>query len=118
MPEYAQFPQENIDRVLALAGRSSEGIDLRSADMLAPEMALQAGPASFSAGCIGLVSQGSQVCLRVPIVGDLCVPVDLPDGTFAEACVDLCTHWGIPTGVCVRIRAAGANIFSQCFGWC
>src|SRR5437763_13145562 len=104
MPEYTEFPQESIDKTLALARRSSEGIDLRSANTLAPEMALRAGPANFSAGCIGLVSAGNQVCLRLPIVGDLCVPVDLPDGTAAEACVDVCTQWGFPTGVCVKFR--------------
>ena len=118
MPEYTEFPQESIDKTLALARRSSEGIDLRSANTLAPEMALRAGPANFSAGCIGLVSAGNQVCLRLPIVGDLCVPVDLPDGTAAEACVDVCTQWGFPTGVCVKIRVLGNDIFSQCYGWC
>lgn len=118
MPEYTQFPQENIDKALALARRSSEGVDLRSTDMLAPGMALRAGPANFSAGCIGLVSKGNQVCLELPIVGNLCVPIDLPDGTAAEACVDVCTHFGFPTGFCVKVRALGNDIFSQCFGWC
>lgn len=118
MPEYAEFPQENFDKAVALAQRSTEGVDLRSASMLTPEMALRAGPANFSAGCISLVSTGSQVCLRIPIVGDLCVPVDLPDGTAAQACVDVCTHWGIPTGVCLKVSVAGDVIFSQCFGWC
>jgi len=121
MPEYTQFPRENIDSALTLAQRyrgGVGGVDLQSADMLAPETAMRAGPANFSAGCIGVVSQGNQVCLRLPIVGDLCVPIDLPDGTAAEACVDICTHFGVPTGVCVKIRVLGNEVFSQCFGFC
>lgn len=122
MSEYTDFPQENIDKALALAQRSAQGlaqgVDLRSTDMLTPEMALRAGPANFSAGCISLVSAGDQVCLRVPLIGDLCVPLDLPDGTGVSACIDVCTHWGVPTGVCLKLSVAGNKIFSQCFGWC
>jgi hypothetical protein len=118
MPEYTEFPQENIDKALALARRSFEGVDLQSTDMLSPQMALRAGPADFNAGCIGVISQDNQVCLQLPVVGNLCVPVDLPDGSVAEACVVVCTHWGIPTGICLTIRALGNNIFRQCYGWC
>jgi hypothetical protein len=117
MPAYTEYPQENIDKAIALAQRSVEGVDLRSADVLTPEMLLRVSPARFSAGCIAVVSQGSQVCLRVPIFGDLCIPVDLPDGTAAEACVDIRTIWpGIPVGACLTIRVLNNTIFRQCIG--
>ncbi|WP_030608472.1 hypothetical protein [Streptomyces sclerotialus] len=118
MPEYIEFPQENIDKALALARSPFEGVDLQSADMLTPEAVAQAGPAAVSAGCVALRSEGKKVCLKVPFAGNICVPVDLPDGTFAEACVDICTRFGVPTGACVVVRAAGKQVWRQCFGWC
>jgi hypothetical protein len=103
MPEYTER-QEIINKSSALARRSFEGVDLRFTDILTPEMPLRGSPADSTAGCIELVSEDSQVCLRVPVVGDSSVPADLPDGTAAEDCVDVGTHRGVPAGACVRPR--------------
>ena len=47
MPAYTEYPQENIDKAIALAQRSVEGVDLRSADVLTPEMLVRVSPARF-----------------------------------------------------------------------
>src|SRR4051794_40072699 len=118
-PEYASFSEEEINRTVETARRPYEGVNLRSAEVMSGDLALKSGTASFRAQCLEIVSQGNQVCLRLPFgLPPLCVPIDLPDGTAVQACLDICTHWGIPTGVCVSLTVAGNQIFRQCFLWC
>jgi tetrahydromethanopterin S-methyltransferase subunit H len=82
------------------------------------EMTQSGGELSAQAECIGVVAQNGRVCLKIPIVGTVCIPVNfgLPNGTAAEACVSVKTKWGFPVGVCVEVRAAGITIVKQCWG--
>ncbi|AWK85774.1 hypothetical protein [Azospirillum thermophilum] len=71
--------------------------------------------------CVSVNVNGQgQVCLSVPVVGNVCIPVNtpLPSGTAASACINVCTKWGVPSGACVTVSALGQQIASQCFGWC
>jgi hypothetical protein len=51
-------------------------------------------------------------------LGKQCInlPLSIPNGTVARACCDICTKWGIPTGVVVWIEVAGARVVEQTFG--
>ena len=70
--------------------------------------------------CVNLGIQNGRVCLSIPVIGNVCVPVStgLPNGTAASACVSVCTKWGIPTGACVTVTALGQQIGGECFGAC
>ena len=70
--------------------------------------------------CIDLRSGESEVCLDLPLgLGDVCLPLpfDLPDGVAAQACLYICTTWGFPTGVSVRVTVGGFTVVEQSFGW-
>lgn len=71
--------------------------------------------------CVSVNVNGQgQICLSVPVVGNVCIPVNtpLPSGTAASACISVCTKWGVPSGACVSVSALGQKIAGQCFGWC
>ncbi|WP_137132232.1 hypothetical protein [Rhizobium sp. FY34] len=69
--------------------------------------------------CVSVTVQNGQVCVDIPIFGKYCVsiPVPLPPGTAAQACVSSCGSW-IPTGACVTVTALGHQIAHQCVGSC
>ena len=73
-----------------------------------------------SATCIGVGIVNRRVCLKVPVVGNICMPVvSVPLGNVsAQACVSVCTKWGVPTGACVSVKVSGHQVARQCFGWC
>jgi hypothetical protein len=102
MLEYTER-QEDIDESSALARRSFERVDLRSTDMPSPDMPLRASPANSTAGCIGLVPENGQVCLRVSVVRDLSVPADPPEALGRRAAWTSAAT-GRAAGVCVRLR--------------
>jgi len=66
----------------------------------------------------GTVSNG-KACVNTPI-GDECVsiPSFVPSGTAFSACADLCKTFGIPTGVCITVKALGKQVARECFGKC
>ncbi len=81
----------------------------------------QVGELSVLAECISVTVGNNQVCINLPLgLGSHCIPipVSFPDGTAAQACLSICTTWGIPTGVMVSIIVAGITIVSQGFGKC
>jgi hypothetical protein len=114
-PEYHSFPEEAFARTIETARQLDEGRDLRDLTQITPS---ELGTMELRAACISVTSGNHRVCLSIPIVGDICIPLpfDLPDGTALQACVFLRTiNFGIPTGVCVRISAGGHEIVSRCF---
>jgi len=114
-PQYHSFPEEAFSRTLETARQLDEGRDLRDLAQITPS---ELGTMELRAACISVTSGNHRVCLNVPIVGNICIPLpfDLPDGTAVQACVSIRTiNFGIPTGVCVRIRVAGEEIVSRCF---
>jgi hypothetical protein len=101
--------------------------------------AIGAAGVSPSAACISVtITPDHKACLNLPIVGSVCIPVPdfIPSGSVAQACIDVCTHWGFPTGACVTLDVGGQQVcinlpfigricfpaggvhLQQCFGWC
>jgi len=84
-------------------------------------LSMQDGPLSIGAQCISVTTSNHQVCINLPLgIGKRCftLPVNIPNGTVAKACLSICTTWGIPTGVKLSIVVAGVTIISQSFGKC
>lgn len=74
-----------------------------------------------SAECIKVTTSGNQVCINLPLgIGKHCftLPVSIPSGSVGQACLSICTTWGIPTGVKVTVVIAGVTVVSQSFGKC
>lgn len=116
MPAYNSFDDEAISSALEAAKRPYQETDIQAVR----EISLTARPLNFSAGCLSLVTRNNQVCLNLPLgLGSTCIPIPfhIPDGTVAQACIDICTIWGIPTGACLRVSAEGQQIARQCFGF-
>lgn len=79
------------------------------------------GHLSLASGCISVTVENGKVCLNLPLgIGKYCFPIPsfIPNGTAAEACLSICTTWGIPTGVKVTISVAGKVIVQKSFGKC
>jgi len=112
--EYS-FSEEAVSRALEAARKPYEGRDLRA------DIPTSQSPSLRSIGdCVDLTSGASEVCLRLPLgLGRHCIslPFDLPDGVAAQACLYICTTWGIPTGVSVRVTVGGFTVADQSFGW-
>ena len=70
--------------------------------------------------CVSVTVNNGQVCLNVPIFGSVCIPIPLPlpSGTAAQACIDVCTKFGIPCGVKVTVSVLGQVVASKSFGCC
>jgi hypothetical protein len=74
-----------------------------------------------SAVCLGVgVNNQGEVCVNLPVVGNVCIPIHtpFPPGTLAQACVNTCTHWGFPTGACATVTVANHQVAHYCVGWC
>ena len=117
-PEYYSFSDEAVSSALEAARRPHEGRDLRAIT----EISTSVSPhRTLLAECISITVSNNQVCLNIPLgVGNICIaiPFNVPNGTVTQACLSICTIWGIPTGVCVSIDVGGAEIVKQCFGFC
>ena len=80
---------------------------------------LNATGVSQSASCVSLRIVNRRVCLRLPVVGNVClpIPIPVPSGTLAQGCASVCKTWGIPTGACLSVRIGGRQIARKCFGF-
>ena len=78
------------------------------------------GHLSTRAECITLTISNGQACINLPLgIGHVCLPVPISyDGQVASVCLDICTTWGIPTGVRVTVSVAGVQIVQKTFGKC
>tara|TARA_R110002095_G_scaffold192148_1_gene170000 strand:- start:171 stop:530 length:360 start_codon:yes stop_codon:yes gene_type:complete len=75
----------------------------------------------LSGGCIKVTVENGKVCLSLPLgIGKVCLPIpsSIPNGTAAQACLHICTTFGIPTGIKVTVSVAGITIVQQSFGKC
>jgi hypothetical protein len=110
-----KFDEAAVQRALEAARRPYEG---RSA---AEQLSTVQNPNLRSIGdCVDLRSGASEVCLDLPLgLGSVCLPLpfDLPDGQAAQACLYICTTWGFPTGVEIRVTVGGFQVVDQSFGW-
>ncbi|MGB5981310.1 MAG: hypothetical protein WBG46_04125 [Nonlabens sp.] len=118
MSEYS-FSKEAIDNAVEAAKRAHEEQNLQSVD--SQHNIVHSGCMLVAAECISVSVDNGNVCLNLPLgLGHVClpIPISFPDGTAAEACLSMCTHLGVPTGVKVTIIIAGKTIITKGFGWC
>lgn len=110
------FDADKIEKALEAARRYSETVRKKSdgKTILAEDGSLQ-----VRAECISLTVDNGEVCLKLPLgLGQVCLPIPswIPTGTAAQACIDICTKWGIPCGVEVTISVAGQQIVKKGIG--
>lgn len=114
--EFHSFDDKSVQAALDAAQAHFEGnIDAKSIN------SAEDGHLALAAGCISVTVENGKVCLNLPLgFGKYCFPIPsiIPNGTAAEACLSICTTWGIPTGVRVTISVAGKVIVSKSFGKC
>ena len=80
---------------------------------------MQEGSMQIMAQCISVTTANRKICINLPFgIGRRCftLPVNIPNGTAGRACLSICTRWGIPTGVRVRVTIGGVTVISQSFG--
>ena len=112
--EYHSFDEEAVSATLQAARQPFEGTDVQSVTEISQA---DKGELEIRAACLEIVSSNHRVCLNLPLgLGSVCIPLpfDLPDGTAVQACLDIRTFFGIPTGVCVRLLVAGQQIVRKC----
>jgi len=119
MANEPEFSAERVQHALDAAAQHNQSKGLTAnAD---GTNILAGGELSVLAECISVTVQNGKVCLNLPLgIGSVCIPVPafIPSGTAAQACLSICTTWGIPTGVKVTISVAGQVIVSKSFGKC
>ena len=119
MATYYEFDEKAIASALEAASSfHSPQVLSGKANMLDP---MDDGHISFAGGCISVTVQGGKVCLNLPLgIGSICLPIPsiFPNGTAAQACLNICTTWGIPTGIKVTISVAGVVVVQKSFLKC
>lgn len=114
--DYPEFSPEAVDQALEAARRHNAERATKSSGR---EIGLDDGTLKLGAQCISVTVQNGQVCLNLPLgIGSVCLPVPswVPDGKACQACLDICTKWGIPCGVQVTVTVAGQMIVQKGFG--
>jgi hypothetical protein len=79
------------------------------------------GALEVAAQCITVTVANKKVCVKLPLgIGQICLPVPgfVPNGQAAQACISICTTWGIPTGVRLTVSVGGNVILRKTFGKC
>jgi hypothetical protein len=114
--QFPSFDEAKVQEVL-------DGARKFHADVLrdgAAKITHDDGHLSTRAACITLTIANGRVCVNLPLgIGSVCVPVPISyNGQVASACIDICTTWGIPTGVKLTVSVAGVVIVQKTFGKC
>lgn len=79
------------------------------------------GAMEIAAQCISVTVANRKICVNLPLgIGKVCLPVPpfVPNGQAAQACISVCTTFGIPTGVRLTVSVAGQVILRKTFGKC
>ena len=111
-----EFSEKAINQALEAAQTHSKS---RMPATVDHTTALTDGALKVAAQCVSVTVQNGQVCINLPFgLGKQCLPIPswIPNGTVAQACLDICTKWGIPCGVEVVVSAAGKVIVQKGFG--
>jgi len=113
------FSEEAINNAIEAARETHAGKQLMATE---GDFNISGGGCMLvAAECIKVVTKGNQVCVKLPLgFGTHCftLPVSIPSGSVGQACLSICTTWGIPTGVKVSVVIAGITVVSQSFGKC
>ncbi|CUH78612.1 hypothetical protein [Tropicibacter naphthalenivorans] len=119
MTTYHEFDQAAIDEALETA--HAHYADRKMLMTQQVQGLADSGHMALAAQCIKVTVEDGKVCLNLPLgIGKVCLPIPakFPAGTVAQACLSICTTWGIPTGVRVSVEIAGITVVSQSFGKC
>lgn len=120
MSDYAAFSEDAIAEAIKLG---AENHQIVAASFNGGDIDIFAlTEASYTAECISVTVTNSQICLTLPkpISKQFCatVPSWIPNGTAAEACISICTKFGIPSGAKLTVTALGKVVFQKTFGLC
>lgn len=122
MSHYVSFDQSKIDAALEAAREHAgeHGGNVLTANALTDFDPHLGGEYSVSGGCVSVTVESGKVCVDLPLVGKYCLPVPswIPSGAELQACVSLCTTWGVPTGVKLTVSFNGTTIFTKSFLKC
>jgi hypothetical protein len=119
MADYPEFDAKQIESALQ-AVRAAHDVQALQAVGVAQGLA-DDGHLQIAGGCISVTVQSGKVCLNLPLgFGSVCLPVPafIPNGTAAQACIHICTTFGIPTGLKLTVSVAGNMIVQKSFGKC
>jgi hypothetical protein len=119
MSKYSAFNDSAIQASIETARNHYQAIAAENAKS-APSIA-EDGHLSLLAECISVTVSNGKICLNLPLgIGSVCLPIpsSFPDGTAAQACLSICTTWGVPTGVQVTVSIAGIVVVRKSFGKC
>lgn len=124
---YHEFDEQAVTEAIAAAreshlestGATAEGAAAVAAE--APANLSDSGALEIAAQCITVTVANRKICISLPLgIGRVCLPVPgfVPNGKVAQACISLCTKFGIPTGVRITVTVAGQVIIRKTFGRC
>jgi hypothetical protein len=119
MTTHSEFSNEDIGHALAAAKAHNETFGITALDATTDISA--GGEFSILAQCISVTVANHRVCLKLPLgIGNVCLPlpINIGNGKVAKACLNICTRFGIPTGVKVTVSVGGTTIVSKKFGLC
>ncbi|MBP93033.1 MAG: hypothetical protein CMC55_02815 [Flavobacteriaceae bacterium] len=119
MKNYYSFDEQAISHALNSAKQTHAGLDLTN--LKSDSDLSRGGDLQVQAQCISVKVEDNKICLNLPFgFGKHClhIPISIPNGTAANACLSICTTWGIPTGIKVAVTVAGVTVISQTFGKC
>ncbi|WP_187972219.1 hypothetical protein [Aquibium microcysteis] len=118
----ASYPEFDSKQIAAALDAARSFHDVASLQKAGPAAAVaDDGHLALAGGCISVTVSNGQVCLNLPLgFGSVCLPVPgfIPNGTAAQACIHICTTFGIPTGLTVTVSVAGNMIVQKSFGKC
>ncbi len=115
--KYYEFDDKKIQDALDAAKNHFSEVDAATVDLSKTHVS----DIEIAGGCISVTVENNKVCINLPLgFGKHClpIPVSIPDGTAGEACIHICTTWGIPTGLKVTVKVGGVTVVSQTFGKC
>lgn len=120
MAQYHTFDESRIQSTLDAARQRYRHVDVQAISATS-SISADNGDLSLLAECISVTVEDHEVCLNLPLgFGSVCLPIPsfIPEGEAAQACLSICTTWGVPTGVKVSVSVAGITVVSQTFGKC
>lgn len=119
MATYHEFSTSAITAAMEAAASAHDPAALKS--MQSTDTLADDGRLSITAECIKVTVEDGKVCVSLPFgLGKHCLPIPkiFPNGTVGEACLTICTKWGIPTGVTVTVSISSKVVVRKSFGIC
>ncbi|MDP5149395.1 hypothetical protein [Rheinheimera baltica] len=116
MTKHPSFSDQAVQQAIEAASNHYNAQNLPQANTISEDD----GHLALLAECITVTITNGKACINLPLgIGSKCIPVPISfDGKVAQACLTICTHWGIPMGVKVSVSVAGIVVVSKSFGKC